>query len=453
MKTLNPTRTIWLLIVALAAIALTACSGVVTPAPEEAAPAAADAAADTAAAAATAEPAEEAASAAPTLSGDRPLAAFEPVDRNNYFSEAPEMTIDPSKYYYATIKTEKGDIKVQLFADRAPATVNNFVFLANQGFYDDTTFHRVIDGFMAQAGDPTGTGAGGPGYQFADEFAPGVSFDRPGLLAMANAGPGTNGSQFFITFAPTDWLNGRHTIFGEVIEGSEILGDLTRRDPNQAPDFEGDRIESITIEETDASSLPTPTPLPPTPTPFPPTNMDDAASRPLASVPLEERTGYFNTAPDMVIDQAKTYQAVISTAKGDMVMDLYDDEAPVAVNNLVVLANLGFFDGMPINEVVPGELVVIGSPADRPDSDAGYQFQPEFNLSTAPVKGSVTYLLPLPDSTIASSSIMLIALQDLPAETASAYSFFGQIVDGVDVLDQLTSDDVIDTITIEESGE
>ncbi|MEZ4716137.1 MAG: peptidylprolyl isomerase [Caldilineaceae bacterium] len=270
---------------------------------------------------------------------------------------------------------------------------------------------------------------------------------------MANAGPGTNGSQFFITFAPTDWLNGRHTIFGEVIEGSEILGELTRRDPNQAPDFEGDRIESITIEETDSSSLPTPTPLPPTPTPFPPTNMDDAASRPLASVPLEERTGYFNTAPDMVIDQAKTYQATISTAKGDMVMDLYDDEAPVAVNNLVVLANLGFFDGMPINEVVPGELVVVGSPADRPDSDAGYQFQPEFNLSTAPVKGSVTYLLPLPDSTIASSSIMLIALQDLPAETASAYSFFGQIVDGVDVLDQLTSDDVIDTITIEESGE
>ncbi|MEZ4559476.1 MAG: peptidylprolyl isomerase [Caldilineaceae bacterium] len=304
---------------------------------------------------------------------------------------------------------------------------------------------------MAQAGDPTGTGAGGPGCR--RRVRPGVSFDRPGLLAMANAGPGTNGSQFFITFAPTDWLNGRHTIFGEVIEGSEILGELTRRDPNQAPDFEGDRIESITIEETDSSSLPTPTPLPPTPTPFPPTNMDDAASRPLASVPLEERTGYFNTAPDMVIDQAKTYQATISTAKGDMVMDLYDDEAPVAVNNLVVLANLGFFDGMPINEVVPGELVVVGSPADRPDSDAGYQFQPEFNLSTAPIKGSVTYLLPLPDSTIASSSIMLIALQDLPAETASAYSFFGQIVDGVDVLDQLTSDDVIDTITIEESGE
>ncbi|MEZ4559475.1 MAG: peptidylprolyl isomerase [Caldilineaceae bacterium] len=145
MKTLNSTRTIWLLIVALAAIALTACSGVVTPAPEEAAPAAADAPADTADAAATSAPAEEATSAdaAPTLSGDRPLAAFEPVDRNNnYFSEPPEMTIDPSKYYYATIKTEKGDIKVQLFADRAPQTVNNFVFLAEQGFYDDTTFHR-----------------------------------------------------------------------------------------------------------------------------------------------------------------------------------------------------------------------------------------------------------------------------------------------------------------------
>lgn len=448
MKKLNRTRTIWLLVLALVAVTLAACSGVVPDAQP-----ADDTAATAEESAATPEPAEEENAAAPVLSGDRPLAAFEPVDRNDYFNEPPAMEIDPSKFYYATLATEKGDIKVQLFADRAPMTVNNFVYLANQGFYDDTTFHRVLDGFMAQAGDPTGTGAGGPGYQFPDEFAPGLVFDRPGLLAMANAGPGTNGSQFFITFAPTDWLNGGHTIFGEVIEGSEVLSELTRRDPGQNPDFAGDLIESITIEETDASTLPTPTPLPPTPTPFPPTNMEDAEARPLADVPLEERTGYFNSEPEITIDQAKTYRAVISTAKGEIVMDLFDDEAPIAVNNLVVLANLGFFDGMPINEVVPGELVVVGSPEDRPDSDAGYQFQPEFNLSNAPVKGAVTYLLPMPNSTVASSSIMLITLQDLPAETASAYSFFGQIVEGLDVLEQLTSDDAIDTMTIEVSEE
>ena len=169
--------------------------------------------------------------------GERPVAALDPMERNGMFSEAPDMIIDPEKYYYATIVTEQGDIKLQLFADRAPVTVNNFVYLANQGFYDNTTFHRVLDGFMAQAGDPTGTGSGGPGYQFADEFAPGLIFDRPGLLAMANAGPGTNGSQFFITFAPTEWLDGGHTIFGEVIEGNEVLGELDPPRPHGKPRF------------------------------------------------------------------------------------------------------------------------------------------------------------------------------------------------------------------------
>ncbi|HMN30272.1 MAG TPA: peptidylprolyl isomerase, partial [Caldilineaceae bacterium] len=133
------------------------------------------------------------------------------------------MTIDPQKIYYATFKSERGDIRVQLFADRAPQTVNNFVFLAREGFYNDTVFHRVLDGFMAQGGDPTGTGMGGPGYTFGDEFNPSLTFDRPGLLAMANSGPSTNGSQFFITFAPTEWLNNLHTIFGEVVSGQDVL--------------------------------------------------------------------------------------------------------------------------------------------------------------------------------------------------------------------------------------
>ncbi|MBV7338411.1 peptidylprolyl isomerase [Chloroflexi bacterium TSY] len=122
------------------------------------------------------------------------------------------MTIDPERYYYAMFKTEKGDMKIQLFAERAPVTVNNFVFLARDGYYNDTVFHRVLEGFMAQGGDPTGTGSGGPGYEFEDEFFPGLEFDRRGLLAMANRGPTTNGSQFFITFGPTEWLNGGHTL-------------------------------------------------------------------------------------------------------------------------------------------------------------------------------------------------------------------------------------------------
>ena len=132
--------------------------------------------------------------------------------------EPPAMTIDTSRDYEAVLRTAKGDIRIQLYDDLVPLTVNNFVFLARQGYYDGVTFHRVISGFMAQSGDPTGTGSGGPGYQFADEFHPELQFDRGYLLAMANAGPGTNGSQFFITVGPTPHLNRRHTIFGEVVD-------------------------------------------------------------------------------------------------------------------------------------------------------------------------------------------------------------------------------------------
>jgi peptidylprolyl isomerase len=165
------------------------------------------------------------------------------------YSAPPPMTIDTSKQYFATFKMATGgEFVVQLFPDKAPKTVNNFVFLAQNGFYDGTTFHRVIEGFMAQGGDPTGTGMGGPGYQFEDEFSD-LTFDKPGLLAMANSGPNTNGSQFFITFVATPHLNGLHTIFGEVIEGMDVVEGITLRDPNANPDFEGDAIETITITE------------------------------------------------------------------------------------------------------------------------------------------------------------------------------------------------------------
>ncbi len=167
------------------------------------------------------------------------------------WSSPPTMQIDPSKSYEAVFKTENGDIRVRLFADQAPATVNNFVFLARQGYYNNTTFHRVLSGFMAQGGDPTGTGAGGPGYTFEDEFSPDLQFDRPGLLAMANRGPDTNGSQFFITYAPTPHLNGLHTIFGEVVEGTEVLNSLSPRDPQANPDSQGDTLVSVEIIEAD----------------------------------------------------------------------------------------------------------------------------------------------------------------------------------------------------------
>jgi cyclophilin family peptidyl-prolyl cis-trans isomerase len=165
------------------------------------------------------------------------------------YDAPPPMTIDATKKYLATVEMEKGgQFVIELYADKAPITVNSFVFLAREGFFDGTTFHRVLDGFMAQGGDPTGTGMGGPGYQFVNEDSD-LTFDKEGVVAMANAGRDTNGSQFFITFGPAEFLNGGYTIFGQVIEGMDVVNGITRRDPEQNPAFEGDAIKTITITE------------------------------------------------------------------------------------------------------------------------------------------------------------------------------------------------------------
>ncbi|HEY7463526.1 MAG TPA: peptidylprolyl isomerase [Candidatus Limnocylindria bacterium] len=161
----------------------------------------------------------------------------------------PAGALDTSKTYRARFKTQRGEFVVDLHADKAPLTVENFVNLARSGFYDGTTFHRVIRDFMAQGGDPTGTGSGGPGYQFGDEFHPELRHDKAGVLSMANAGPGTNGSQFFITHGPTPHLNDRHSVFGQVVEGMDVVMAIRERDPGRDPN-PGDRIDTIEIEES-----------------------------------------------------------------------------------------------------------------------------------------------------------------------------------------------------------
>lgn len=160
----------------------------------------------------------------------------------------PEMTIDPKKQYTATFRTDVGDIVVKLFADKTPKTVNNFVFLAKEGFYNDTIFHRVINDFMAQGGDPTGTGMGGPGYKFSDEFHPSLKHSKPGILSMANAGANTNGSQFFLTHIPTSWLDNKHSVFGEVTNGLDILLSIPARDPSNR---NSPAVKLITVEITE----------------------------------------------------------------------------------------------------------------------------------------------------------------------------------------------------------
>lgn len=163
----------------------------------------------------------------------------------------PAMSIDPKKTYRATLHTDKGDIVIDLHAAKVSRTVNNFVFLARQKYYDGTIFHRVIADFMAQGGDPSGTGRGGPGYQFADEFHASLRHDGPGVLSMANAGPNTNGSQFFITHVATPWLDNKHSVFGKVADPNslKVLLSIAPRDP-QRPEYPGVKLNSIDIEES-----------------------------------------------------------------------------------------------------------------------------------------------------------------------------------------------------------
>ena len=186
---------------------------------------------------------------APAQSSTQSAAQMPKLVGTKTYSSAPPMLIDKTRQYTATVTLAKGgQFVIQLYPDKAPITVNSFVFLARQGFFNGVTFHRVLQGFMAQGGDPTGTGSGGPGYQFVNENSD-LTFDKAGVVAMANAGPNTNGSQFFITFSPQPSLNGGYTIFGQVISGMDVVNGITLRDPTQNPTTPGDAIATITITE------------------------------------------------------------------------------------------------------------------------------------------------------------------------------------------------------------
>lgn len=166
------------------------------------------------------------------------------------FASCPPMTVDSNKQYVAMLETEKGQVVLQLYPEKAPLAVNSFVFLARAGWYDGITFHRVLPGYIAQSGDPSGTGQGNPGYVFNNEIDPALRFDQPGMVGMANSGPDTNGSQFFITYAPAPDLNGSYTIFGRVLSGMDVLEGLTPRNPQPGLSLPpGDTLISVTIEE------------------------------------------------------------------------------------------------------------------------------------------------------------------------------------------------------------
>jgi len=367
--------------------------------------------------------------------------ASSPAERPGPWDASPAMTIDPEAIYVATLHTEKGDIQVELFADRAPVTVNNFIFLAEQGYYNDITFHRVIPDFMAQTGDPTGTGTGGPGYTFEDEISHGLTFDRAGLLAMANVGVAdSNGSQFFLTYGPAPWLNGMHTIFGQVISGMDVLDQLTARDPEQSPDFAGDRLISVEVKQVQRSEIPTPTPGPEPIVPEP------TEGRPLADIPPVERGDLYTGMPAMAIDLNKSYSATIETTQGKITVELKPLSAPKSVNNFVVLARLGYWDSFPIVTTQPGAFVLTGSPAGRQDSDIGYVL-PSENGSPA-TAGALGYWF-RQDQLASSGSQIFITLDDLTG-MEEFYTIFGYVTSGLEVAQNLTTDDQIVRISIQE---
>jgi peptidylprolyl isomerase/peptidyl-prolyl cis-trans isomerase B (cyclophilin B) len=351
-------------------------------------------------------------------------------DQQSY-SAPPAMEIDPEKFYVATIQTEEGEITVELLPEQAPKTVNNFVFLAREGFYDDTTFHRVIPGFMAQGGDPTGTGMGGPGYTFEDEFSPQLAHDRLGTLSMANSGPNTNGSQFFITYAPTPWLDNRHTVFGRVIGGLETLFSLSPRDPEEAT-APGDTIESVTITERDT---------PPTPE-IPPNE-----ELPLPEEP-QARNAMYPRPPAMEIDPEVDYRATIVTSKGEIVVDLNAEAAPVTVNNFVFLAQQGFYDGLTFHRVEPGFVIQGGDPTGTGQGGPGYLLPPEIGLEH--VEGAIA-MARLPDQgnprRMSSGSQFYITLDSTP-QLDGEYTVFGQVIEGMDVVQSIQVGDVIEEISI-----
>ncbi len=368
----------------------------------------------------------------------------EPAARDGFFDSVPPPVLADGKVYYAVLRTVSGDIVVQLFADRAPVTVNNFVYLSRTGYYDGTVFHRVLDNFMAQAGDPTGTGRGGPGYQFQDEFVGNLVFDRPYLLAMANAGPATNGSQFFITFVPTPHLNQRHTIFGEVVSGQAAVDGITRRDPQTGGP--ADVIETIAIYESADSILPAPEPTPvptptpeptPVPTPYAPHQVLAPNARPLAELAPADRKHLFNTPPDPVLERDQPYGVTLESNHGSITLELFPETAFEAVNNFAVLADIGFFDNVPVLYSPQSQALLLGALDGTRDGMVGYTLPlGSGHVADVPRAGLLFYLPDFHDSDRVQGGALILAPGEMSPARMSEFLVIGGLTAGWDTMTQ-----------------
>jgi cyclophilin family peptidyl-prolyl cis-trans isomerase len=389
------------------------------------------------------------------------------------YTSPPPMTIDTDKSYTATFQMEKGgEFTIELYAKEAPLTVNSFVFLARDGYYDGITFHRVLEGFMAQSGDPTGTGSGGPGYTFENEPSPLRRHDTVGTVSMANSGirngRGTNGSQFFITFLPTTFLDGNepdgtpkdcsipgtscHTVFGRVIEGMDVVNSISLRDPARAT-TPGDAIKTIVITEGKSTS----------------------ASTPETKEPAIKT---YSSAPAMTIDTDKSYTATFQMAKGgEFTIELYPKEAPVTVNNFVFLARDGYYDGITFHRVLEGFMAQSGDPTGTGSGGPGYNFDNEpsplrrhdtvgtVSMANAGVRnglgtnGSQFFITFVP-TTFLDGNEPDGTPKDCSVPGTSCHTVFGRVTEGMDVVTKISlrdparatnPGDAIKTIIITES--
>ncbi len=382
------------------------------------------------------------------VEGQRPLAQVPVQERNDRFSGPAAKYVQDNTIYIATLVTDKGNIMVELYQD-TPESLNNFVTLALNGFYDGLTFHRVEPGFVIQGGDPLGQGNGGPGYDIPAEIK---HYHPRGALAWARTGDEVNperkssGSQFYITLADTPFLDNQYTVFGYVIEGMDIADKIAV----------GDKIQRVDISKGEVSKLPTPGPtytptVAPTPTitptPFAPTSQE---GRPLSEVEVAKRERYYNMPPSMTIDATKKYEATIETDKGNIVIELDPTVASQSVNNFFVLANLGFYDKMPVAYVQPNVYMVVGSPASQPDSDVGYSLPTESAVGATSIVTGTVAMYPLQTDTgdyRISGSEFFIAFSATP-ETAVPMNVLGKVTAGMDVAQKLAIGDLITKITV-----
>ena len=335
-------------------------------------------------------------------------------------AQPPKANFGGDTEYFWNIESNKGLIKVRLWPDVAPMHASSTIYLTRLGFYDALPFHRVITGFMAQGGCPLGTGTGGPGYKYAGEFSPSVKHDRPGLLSMANAGPGTDGSQFFLTFKATPWLNNRHTLFGEVVDGMKVVRELELKGSRSGKTSEALFMKKCTI--TTAKIVRQEFSL-------------EAIDKFIAEAKVDKSVlnwrKKLRKPPKYVFPKGKSLFWNMETSKGKIRIRFIPEVAPMHVSSAVYLTRLGFYDGLIFHRVIQNFMAQGGCPTGTGRDGPGYQFGGEFSQSLKHDSAGVLSTANSGPGT--DGSQFFITFGPTPSLDGN-YTIYGKVVEGLDVV-------------------